>query len=173
MQDEQQQPDQGWIWLPWTQKSSFKAFPGSNSLRISMGRSSSHFCDLEVDGEDEHNSMYFDCQSGQDLEKNQQHAVCEVNPNKQLPKPAPKKHNDRLSVILLDQGLFTVYKRLFLVCLALNVTGLMRTLDGYFPHAKQKPALFSIGNILALTLCRSEAFLRLVFWLAVKSFGRP
>lgn len=103
MQDEQQQPDQGWIWLPWTQKSSFKAFPGSNSLRISMGRSSSHFCDLEVDEEDEHNSMYFDCQSGQDLEKNQQHSVCEVNPNKQLPKPAPKKHNDRLSVILLDR----------------------------------------------------------------------
>jgi hypothetical protein len=30
-----------------------------------------------------------------------------------------------------------------------------------------------MGNILALTLCRSEAVLRVVFWLAVTLFGRP
>jgi hypothetical protein len=45
-------------------------------------------------------------------------------------------------------------------------------MTGYFPYGKEKAALFSIGNILASVLCRSEAFLRCVFWLTVKLLGR-
>ncbi|KAL0011272.1 hypothetical protein SO802_006380 [Lithocarpus litseifolius] len=42
---------------------------------------------------------------------------------------------------------------------------------GHFSYGKNRTAPFSIANILALTLCRSESFL-LVFWLAVKFLGR-
>ncbi|EXC19462.1 hypothetical protein L484_006157 [Morus notabilis] len=49
-----------------------------------------------------------------------------------------KNTESRLAIILLDQGLFTVYKRLFVVCFARNIT---------------------------------EAFLRVVFWLAVNLLG--
>ncbi|KAE8714991.1 putative triacylglycerol lipase [Hibiscus syriacus] len=45
--------------------------------------------------------------------------------------------------------------------------------ERHFPYARNRASLFSIANILALTLCRSEAFLRLVFWLAVTVLGRP
>lgn len=72
---------------------------------------------------------------------------------------------------MLDQGLFTVYKRLFVTCLAVNITLLVLAATGSFPYGKNKAALFSIGNILALVLCRSEACLRIVFYLAVKIFG--
>ncbi|RYR36137.1 hypothetical protein Ahy_A10g051176 isoform B [Arachis hypogaea] len=78
----------------------------------------------------------------------------------------------RLSVILLDQGLFTVYKRLFTVSLILNITALVVAATGHFPYARNNAALFSIANILALILCRSELFLRLIFYLAVKILGR-
>lgn len=74
-------------------------------------------------------------------------------------------------MILLDQGLFTVYKRLFIACLALNITGLVLAATGHFQYARNRPTLFAIGNLLAITLCRSEAFLRVVFWLAVNLLG--
>ncbi|KAH7837437.1 hypothetical protein Vadar_013871 [Vaccinium darrowii] len=82
-----------------------------------------------------------------------------------------EKSKERLSVILLDQGLFTVYKRLFVTSLALNITLLVVLALKKFQYAKHRATLFSIGNLLALTLCRSEAFLRIVFFLAVKVFG--
>uniref|UniRef100_A0A8R7UK04 Uncharacterized protein n=2 Tax=Triticum urartu TaxID=4572 RepID=A0A8R7UK04_TRIUA len=81
--------------------------------------------------------------------------------------------HSRLGVILLDQGLLTVYKRLFVLCVALNAAGLAAAATGRFPYAKHRPAIFAVGNILALTLCRSEAVLRAVFWLAVALLGRP
>lgn len=79
--------------------------------------------------------------------------------------------NSRLSVILLDQRLFIVYKQLFVVCLVLNITGLVLAATGKFPYARNRAALFSVSNIFALILCRSEAFLRIVFWLAVNVLG--
>ncbi|KAK3206998.1 hypothetical protein Dsin_021044 [Dipteronia sinensis] len=85
---------------------------------------------------------------------------------------ARKQSGSRLLVILLDQGLFTVYKRLFAVFLTLNIIGLVLAATGNFPYARKRAALFSIANIFALTLCRSEAFLRVVFWHAVKVLGR-
>ncbi|CAN1149968.1 Adenylate-forming reductase 03009 [Linum perenne] len=82
-----------------------------------------------------------------------------------------KKDWSRLSVILLDQGIFTVYNLLFAVCFMLNVVGVVTAVTGNFDYGGNRAALFSIENIFALTLCRSEAFLRAVFWAAVKLLG--
>ncbi|XP_078431357.1 adenylate-forming reductase 06235-like [Wolffia australiana] len=38
---------------------------------------------------------------------------------------------------------------------------------------RRKAAAFAIYNLLVLTLCRSEAFLRIVFWFSVKALGKP
>nr|CAB3473571.1 unnamed protein product [Digitaria exilis] len=75
--------------------------------------------------------------------------------------------------MLLDQGLFTVYKRLFVLCVASNAKGLALAATGHFHYAGGHASVFAMGNILALTLCRSEAVLRVVFWLAVALLGRP
>ncbi|KAI3945913.1 hypothetical protein MKW98_007262 [Papaver atlanticum] len=179
-----------WVWLPWTQRSSFKVFPAplTGSFHRSLSRPSNHFCDLDVDEEDDHDddTIYEDDEEvdleafiEEDLEK--QNSVrkpsfrLKTSIRRQeslLRKIPPKKTQSRLSIILLDQGLFTVYKRLFVVCFTLNMIGLILAAIGRFPYAKEKAALFSIANILALVLCRSEAILRIVFMLAVKVLGR-
>ncbi|GLJ37914.1 hypothetical protein SUGI_0771300 [Cryptomeria japonica] len=68
--------------------------------------------------------------------------------------------------------ILTVYRRLFLLSFAFNLTALILAVTGQFPYAEKEAALFSVGNILALVLWRNEAFLRCVFWLAVKVLGR-
>lgn len=143
----------------------------SDLVNRSLSRASSHFCDL--DGNDIEDEYYHgedsvilpDIEEGHD--EDEKPAPVPIKPQK---KPAP---SSRLSVILLDQGLFTVYKRLFVVSLLLNVTGLVLAATGHFPYAQNRPALFSIANIFALVLCRSEAVLRIVFWLAVNLLGWP
>lgn len=145
-------------WLPW--------IGTSGSFRRSLSRPSSHFCDLEfedleIDGQE----LYI----AEDPEKQDASIVVAAVSAKT---PPPKQKDTRLSVILLDQGLFTVYKRLFMVCLTFNVLALTLAATGHFNYAKQKATVFSIGNLLASTLCRSEALLRVVFWLAVKLLGR-
>ncbi|XP_044466550.1 adenylate-forming reductase 06235-like [Mangifera indica] len=145
-------------WLPW--------IGTSGSFRRSLSRPSSHFCDLEfedleIDGQE----LYI----AEDPEKQDASIVVAAVSAK---KPPPKQKDTRLSVILLDQGLFTVYKRLFMVCLTFNVLALTLAATGHFKYAKPKATVFSIGNLLASTLCRSEALLRVVFWLAVKLLGR-
>ncbi|KAG6778839.1 hypothetical protein POTOM_015187 [Populus tomentosa] len=157
------------IWLPWTLGSSSKVF---RSIYMSSSRPSSHFCDFDLDGEDDQDDISFAVLEEGKVEENEQKLAPFPSATKleQPPKPARKKKS-RLSVILLDQGLFTVYKRLFVVCLTLNITGLVLAATGKFPYARNRAALFSIANILALTLCRSEAFLRVVFWIAVKVIG--
>ncbi|KAK9152973.1 hypothetical protein Sjap_000453 [Stephania japonica] len=177
-QEEKQQEAPTLPWLQWaSQRRSFKMFPATNDdigisiIDRSLSHPSSHFCDLDIDQEDEEE---FDVNEGHvidqydhdDLEKQKQVIL-------EPPKIAsPKKNQSRLSVILLDQGLFTVYKRLFMLSLVLNITALVLAATGHFIYARNRAALFSIGNILALTLCRCEAFLRIVFWLAVKLLGR-
>ncbi|OMO76291.1 hypothetical protein CCACVL1_15784 [Corchorus capsularis] len=160
-------------WFPWLQSSS-RVFPNS-SIQRSMSRPSSHFCDLDLDDEDETSDDDFELErleEGKDEEKEEKPIFPSASKREQtVPKPA-RKQESRLSVILLDQGLFTVYKRLFVVCLTLNIIGLVLAATGHFPYARNRAALFSIANILALTLCRSEAVLRVVFWLAVKVLGR-
>lgn len=162
------------VWLPWNHKSSFKVFPmGSGSIRRSDSRPSSHFCDLDSDNEGD--ELFGSCRSEgylgeeNDLEEQKEPEI--PAEEKQPPKVAKPKQS-RLSIILLDQGLFTVYKRLFVVSLAINLTCLGLAATGYFSYARNKATLFSIANILALTLCRSEALLRIVFWFAVKVLGR-
>ncbi|KAI4304406.1 hypothetical protein MLD38_039922 [Melastoma candidum] len=140
-----------------------------------MSKASSHYCDLEEDEvvRDEREDFSLEVLEegdfkGEESPKRAAHPPPMADPPK---KNAPRKHDARLSVILLDQGLFTVYKRLFVVCLVLNITGLVLAALGRFPYARNRAALFSIANIFMLTLCRSEAILRVVFWLAVKLLG--
>lgn len=155
---------------------SSKVFP-SFTLR-SISKSSSHFCDLDPD--DEHQDTDIDnleiVEEGNDFEKQIKQSPLPLlaagKSDQASSKPAARNKHSRLSIILLDQGLFTVYKRLFVACLTLNITGLVLAAMGQFPYARNRAALFSIVNILALTLCRSEAFLRVVFWLSVKLLGR-
>ncbi|KAK7302914.1 hypothetical protein RJT34_13811 [Clitoria ternatea] len=142
-----------------------------SSIQRSSSKPSSHFCDIDIEEEQQEQELEHALQSIQheNLDVEKQKPL--TKPEQQPSKPA-KKNNSRLSVILLDQGLFTVYKRLFIVCLALNVAGLVLAATGHFPYARNRAAMFSIGNILALTLCRSEAFLRVLFWLSVKTLRR-
>ncbi|KAL9667934.1 hypothetical protein QQ045_002304 [Rhodiola kirilowii] len=169
-------------WLPWAQGMSV-VVPYSGSLRRTMSRASSHFCDLDDDDQEEYQSGVLDGisenEKNGDIEK-QMSPLCalfaaSVRGSVKIvpvgPKPVPKPKPNRLSIILLDQGLFTVYKRLFFVSFVLNMTGLVLAATGRFSYGRNRPALFSIGNILALTLCRTEAVLRLLFWLAVALLG--
>ncbi|CAN0853318.1 Adenylate-forming reductase 03009 [Linum grandiflorum] len=119
--------------------------------------SSTHFCDLDDEVVDVDVSVA-------ELEEEHQSPPGAVM--------ASKKDSSRLSIILLDQGILTVYKRLFAICFTLNVVGIATAATGHFDYARDRAALFSIGNIFALTLFRSELFLRAVFWAAVKVLGR-
>ncbi|CAI9783731.1 unnamed protein product [Fraxinus pennsylvanica] len=161
------------FWLPWWNAS--KIVPSSELMQWSMSRTSSHFCDLELGYDD-------DVDTRAHIEEDYEDEKVEPLPlplppvlsKREQPKAtgsAAKAKPSRLSVILLDQGLFTVYKRLFVVCLVLNITGLVLAATGHFPYARNRAALFSIANIFALVLCRSEAFLRIVFWAVVNVLG--
>ncbi|EFH44245.1 hypothetical protein ARALYDRAFT_493005 [Arabidopsis lyrata subsp. lyrata] len=167
--------------LPWDfMRNASKVFP--TSIQHSMSRASSHFCDLDSDNEEEEEKDdIFYLEEGGIKEGNEEHsetdekAILASSASKHSEKPqqppVPKKRASRLSIILLDQGLFTVYKRLFVLSLFLNVLALVLAATGNFVYARNRAALFSIANILALTLCRSEAFLRIVFYLTVKLLG--
>ncbi|KAF8115120.1 hypothetical protein N665_0030s0155 [Sinapis alba] len=162
-------------------RSASKVLP--SSLQHSISLASSHFCDLDSDNEEEEDEDdFFYLEEGVFKEGDEQHndtdenAILDSSSSKHSEKPqqppVPKKRVSRLSIILLDQGLFTVYKRLFVVSLFLNVIPLVLAATGHFTYARNRASLFSIANILALTLCRSEAFLRLVFYLTVTILGR-
>ncbi|XP_062202441.1 adenylate-forming reductase 06235 [Phragmites australis] len=162
-----------WVWLPapFSRGSSriFLAAPESHAFGRSWSRASSHFCHLDVGDEGTDDESV-----GADEEMAVAVAAVAVDhvPSNRSSAPASAGRS-RLGVILLDQGLFTVYKRLFVLCVALNAMGLALAATGHFPYARGHAALFAMGNILELTLCRSEAVLRVVFWLAVALFGRP
>ncbi|GFP96657.1 hypothetical protein PHJA_001809800 [Phtheirospermum japonicum] len=166
-------------WVPFG--SLTRVFPSSELIQRSISRTSSHFCDLDNEQEEEEDDE--DVETLADIEEGHEDDKAKLSPQPllllQQAAASKKQHQNpknkpttRLSVILLDQGLFTVYKRLFLVCIALNVTGVVLAAAGRFPYARARPALFSIANIFALVLCRSEAFLRVAFWLAVAALGR-
>ncbi|KAG6392027.1 hypothetical protein SASPL_146230 [Salvia splendens] len=171
-------------WAQW--RSSFaRIIPSSDLIERSLSRESSHFCDLDDDEDGDEDG---DVETLADIEESHEEGKSDQTPPHHLlpqpftrsdhhppPQSAAKKKppSSRLSVILLDQGLFTVYKRLFALCLALNLTALVLAATGKFPYAADRPALFSIANIFALVLCRSEAVLRVVFWLAVTALGHP
>ncbi|RCV26177.1 hypothetical protein SETIT_5G224800v2 [Setaria italica] len=156
-----------WVWLPQTfSRASSRIFPAAFGRSPSLA--SSHFCDLDDEGADDDEEMAVAAAA----------AAVDDAPGKKASAPAASAKEapsarSRLGVILLDQGLFTVYKRLFVLCFALNAVGLALAATGHFPYARGHAAVFAMGNILALTLCRSEAVLRAVFWLAVALFGRP
>ncbi|KAK1378636.1 Adenylate-forming reductase [Heracleum sosnowskyi] len=162
------QPPSSRSWLPWGSFS--KIVPTSSMHLRSASQASSHFCDVD----DEEDDDVYDIDLLVDVENGHGHVLPLPPPYVKPEQPAQKvsrPKQSRLSVILLDQGLFTVYKRLFMVCLALNITGLVLAATGNFSYARNHAAVFAIWNILALTLCRSEACLRIVFWMAVNLFG--
>ncbi|KAL0854942.1 hypothetical protein Bca101_060094 [Brassica carinata] len=151
----------------------------SSSLQHSISLASSHFCDLDSNNDEEDEDDFYYLEDGVVKEGDEQHndidenAILDSSASKSSEKPpVPKKRVSRLSIILLDQGLFTVYKRLFVTSVFLNVIALVLAATGRFTCARNRASLFSIANILALTLCRSEAFLRLVFYLTVNVLGR-
>ncbi|KAF8031051.1 hypothetical protein BT93_D0285 [Corymbia citriodora subsp. variegata] len=160
-------------WLLW---GSSRVAP-SLLIQRSTSKASSHFCDLDLDDDnDEQKDVVMETleegtflEPEKQAERKQAEAASKIDPPPS--KPARGHESSRLSVILLDQGLFTVYKRLFVVCLTLNVAALVLAATGHFPYSRNRAVLFSIANIFALTLCRSEAVLRVAFWLAVKLLG--
>nr|CAB3473574.1 unnamed protein product [Digitaria exilis] len=157
-----------WVWLPqsFSRHGSSRIFPAI--FARSTSRVSSHFCDLDSDDDSG------DDQTVAAIVTDEEMAVVAAAPvavDHQA--PGKKQARSRLGVILLDQGLFTVYKRLFALCVALNAVGLALAATGHFPYASGHASVLAMGNILALTLCRSEAVLRVVFWLAVALLGRP
>ncbi|KAK6149997.1 hypothetical protein DH2020_017522 [Rehmannia glutinosa] len=130
-----------------------------------MSRTSSHFCDLDHEDEDEDIETLADIEEGHEEDQKFHQSPLPlllppafVKSEQPPPPPAKKQPSSRLSVILLDQGLFTVYKRLFVVCLALNITGLVLAAIGEFPYARNRAALFSIANIFVLVLCEAKRF---------------
>ncbi|CAN6444267.1 unnamed protein product [Victoria cruziana] len=156
---------------------SFQVFSfGDSSVMSFISRSGNHFCDVDPDdalaaGDHEQERIV-------DFEKSsaytEERTVAAATTSAEETQPSTTgKSSSRLSVILLDQGLFTVYKRLFVASLTLNLLLLIRAATGNFAYGRDHAALLSIANILVLTLCRSEAFLRIVFWSAVKVLGRP
>jgi hypothetical protein len=168
-------PDVGrWVWFP----PPFNRQQSSTTFRSAHSRAaSSHFCDLDEETEDDDTD---DDESVAANEDEEMALAADVRSRRSFAssaKPvraaAAAKWHSRLSIILLDQGLFTVYKRLFVLSVALNAAGLAAAATGHFPYGKRHTAIFAMGNILALTLCRSEMVLRAVFWLAVALLGRP
>uniref|UniRef100_A0ACD5VH92 Uncharacterized protein n=3 Tax=Avena sativa TaxID=4498 RepID=A0ACD5VH92_AVESA len=153
-----------WVWFP----PPLNREGSTTTFRSALSRASStHFCDLDDSDDDDAESVEAD-----ELDEDEEKALATAAA-KPAARAAAKQRHSRLGVILLDQGLFTVYKRLFLLYAALNAVGLASAATGKFPYAKRHAAVFAMWNILALTLCRSEAVLRAVFWLAVALLGRP
>ncbi|CAI0444975.1 unnamed protein product [Linum tenue] len=150
---------------------SSKVGPGDIIQRSLSVASSSHFCDLDVDDDPNDYIEADEVVVDVTLSNMEQGKTDDDDLPRALGK-TKKQTSSRLSVILLDQGLFTVYKRLFLACFTLNVVGLVLAATGRFTYGRDKAAMFSIANIFVLTLCRSEAFLRVVFWAAVRLLGR-
>ncbi|CAO2204009.1 unnamed protein product [Urochloa humidicola] len=161
-----------WVWLPQLpfSRASSRLFPAV--FGRSLSRASSHFCDLDDEDTDDEKAVVIATDEEKALAAAAALAVDDA-PGKKPSVPAAASARSRLGVILLDQGLFTVYKRLFALCAALNAVALALAASGHFPYARGHAAAFAMGNILALTLCRSEAALRVVFWLAVALLGRP
>ncbi|KAK4796330.1 hypothetical protein SAY86_028656 [Trapa natans] len=167
--------ESGRLGLPSSRVSSSQVSPSLMESQVRID--GCHLCDIDVDiDEDDMLDIPLEALEEGNVDKEnpkkQSALVYSANRHEQPSKFAvARKQKSRLSIILFDRGLFTVYKRLFITSITLNIVGLILAAIGYFPYAMNNAALFSIANIFSLTLCRSEAFLRVVFWLAVKILG--
>ncbi|RVW25729.1 hypothetical protein CK203_113522 [Vitis vinifera] len=101
------------FWFPWNQDGSFRAYP-SDSLGRSMSRISSHFCDLDIDENDFEDDLKDLEQGAVHEEKEQKLVPVSFTSKREQPATVARQLESRLSIILLDQGPFTVYKRLFM-----------------------------------------------------------
>ncbi|KAM7506001.1 hypothetical protein LguiB_004905 [Lonicera macranthoides] len=117
-----------------------------------MSRASSHFCDQDIDDDHDDKDEEDDVGTLRDIEEGKNHQEMELpHQNAASKHEKPKKKASRLGSLLYCSTEASV--------------------TGRFDYGRNRATLFSIGNILALTLCRSEAFLRIVFWLAVILLG--
>lgn len=90
----------------------------------------------------------------------------------QRPSPAPSiETKSRIGTLIFEQSWFTVYKRLYLTAIVLNVIGVTLAATNHFPYAKSQAVVFAVGNIMMTVLVRNEVFLRGVYWLSVKILG--
>ncbi|KAL4204632.1 hypothetical protein AMTRI_Chr01g110870 [Amborella trichopoda] len=162
-----------WAWL--ANRSKVLSIPSASaSFRRSVSCASSHFCDVEVDEEvNDENQEDGETDIEKQLQKTPPVAPVEATPVSTGEKKNKGRFYSRISIMLLDQGLFTVYKRLYALCITLNCVALVLAATGRFSYARGHATAFAIGNVLVTVLCRSEAFLRMVFWLAVKVLGHP
>ena len=125
------------FWLPWNQDASFRVYPLDSSER-NMTLRSNHFFDLDDTNESDFQDDLTDLEKGSFVHKEKEQKIVLVSFNskcEQLTKVS-EQQEFRLSIILLDQGLFIVYKRLFMVSLILNIIGLVLTDTGNFPYAR-------------------------------------
>ena len=115
-----------WVWFP----QPFNRNYSTTSFLTARSRASTHFCDLDdiSDGDTDDESVATDEEIAL--------TAADVSRVQSRRSNAPAKPvraaagHSRLSVILLDQGLFTVYKRLFMLCIALNAAGLAAAATG-------------------------------------------
>lgn len=88
------------------------------------------------------------------------------------PKPRQSVLRSRLRVILEDQTLFSMYKRLMYLALAVNVLLLCLLCTGNWTAAEGQAPLAAVVNVFLCVLFRNELFFRVVYWAAVRTF-RP
>ncbi|KMZ69883.1 Integral membrane protein TmpA [Zostera marina] len=125
---------------------------------------SSHFCDINVDYDEEEGYL--------EEEIYPEASSMTLTTAAATTNSGGGDKKKRLAVILDHQSIFTVYKLLFLVSFVVNITALTLAVFGRFSYARRNATVIAVGNILGLVLCRSEVFLRCVYWLAVRVLGR-
>lgn len=64
---------------------------------------------------------------------------------------------------------FDFYRQLFTLAFLLNLAALVAVTQRKFGYARGNVYSFALGNLLASILCRNEAALRVLYWLAVKT----
>nr|XP_024390480.1 adenylate-forming reductase 03009-like [Physcomitrium patens]PNR43819.1 hypothetical protein PHYPA_016202 [Physcomitrium patens] len=156
----------------------------SSSRRSNARRSSARIHDLAItileDGTidmmpavdmDPAAAVYFE--KGAEVLLGKEIPVTTPPPAKDPPKSTKSTRSDksRLAVLLKEQDWFSIYKRFAAISFLTNVVLFSVAVSGHWPCARDNAALLSLANVVVLSLCRNEVFLRMVFWLTVLLFG--
>ncbi|KAJ3541713.1 hypothetical protein NM208_g4477 [Fusarium decemcellulare] len=76
---------------------------------------------------------------------------------------------DKISRWILFQLWFNTYRKFFLLCISLNLTGVIMSGLGRFPYAVDHSGAMVLGNLLCAVLMRNELFLRFLYLVAIYS----
>ena len=99
--------------------------------------------------------------------------VVDIKPDIAVPPAPPKvpaikpKELDRFEKFLIW---FELYRKLFAIIVTLNLMALIAVTQNKFGYAKKNVFNFALGNLLASVLCRNEAGLRVLYFIAAKAF---